>query len=226
MSQPTRAGRRMLAGPRAPRRRDDRQRRHDGPVRRRGRQRHAGDLHAGRGGRGPRPRAGAPGRRARRRARRAPRYRAGQRDEGARRHRPPLPRRRRPLPRLRDDGAADERPPEAFWRADLLEASDRLFDGHPRGAPAGAGHLRPTAATATPTTSRRTGSRRTAPQLAAAPAFRPDLGRPGTSPRSTGAPSPGRCWRGVWRSWPRPGRRRCSAWRTSTTCRSPSTTRW
>ena len=39
--------------------------------------------------------------------------------------------------------AADDVHANAFWHADLTEAADHLVAGHPRGAPAGAGHLRP-----------------------------------------------------------------------------------
>ena len=38
---------------------------------------------------------------------------------------------------------ADEVHANAFWHADLTEAADHLVADHPRGAPAGAGHLRP-----------------------------------------------------------------------------------
>ena len=99
-------------------------------------------------------------------------------DGGARRHRPPLPRRRRPLPRLRDDGRCRRTTvPSAL----LARRPDRGREPSSRGRSARCGRrcwspTTTTAATATPTTSRPTGSRCTAPQLAAVPSYRPDLG--------------------------------------------------
>ena len=55
----------------------------------------------------------------------APDRRAGDRDGGARRPRPPLPRRPGPVPRLRDDGTADQRPAGL-----LLAGRPRRGGGH------------------------------------------------------------------------------------------------
>ena len=97
---------------------------------------HAGHLHPRRGGRGAGPRARAPGRRQGGQPRRAPDHRAGERDEGARRHRPPLPRRGRAASATRGwSGTRRATPSRAttvkdgtFWQADLLEASDLLVE--------------------------------------------------------------------------------------------------
>ena len=175
----------------------------------RGRRRHAADLHARRGGRGPGPRAGAPGRRARRPARSAPRGRAGRGDGGARRHRPPLPRRRRTLARLGDDGAADQRP--AGRRSGGPTCSRRP----PRSCavvrevrPQVLRHLRhqrrvrpPRPHPGAPGRDVRHGTGRCA-RLPARP--RSGLGR---AEGVLGVPSPGRCSRGASRSWPRPAGR-------------------
>ena len=84
--------------------------------------------------------------------------------------------------------AADDVHDNAFWNADLTEAADHLVAGDPRGPARRCwSPTTSSAATATPTTSRPTGSRCTPPQLAAVPSYRRDLGEPGTSPRSTGA---------------------------------------
>ena len=115
------------------------------------RPRHAGDLHARRGGRDPRAGAGPARRRRGRPARRLPDRRAGRRLRRAGRHRPPVPRRRRPLPRLGDDGPApptstpgrsgrptSTRPPGTWWRScgrsarrSLVTYDPNGFYGHP-----------------------------------------------------------------------------------------------
>ena len=56
-------------------------------------------------------------------ARRAPHHRARRGDDGARRDRPPVPRRPGPVPRLRHDGAPPNDRPDCFWQADLDEAA-------------------------------------------------------------------------------------------------------
>ena len=119
----------------------------------------------------------------------APRAGAGRRDGGARRHRPPLPRRRRSLARLGDDGAADQRTARGVLAGRPARGVRRGLRGRARGAPAGAAsRTTATAATGTPTTSRRTASRRTAARSPRPRRSGPTWDRRGTSRRSTGPP--------------------------------------
>ena len=147
--------------PRAPRRRDDRHRRDDGPLRRR---------------RAPTSRwsPARSARRARSTCRRWPRSPPPQADQlggyrhrgagaglrGAGRHRPPVPRRRRPVPRLRDDGHRRQRAPaRVLGRRPGRGGRGRCSRSSARSARRWWSPTTPTAATATPTTSRPTGSR-------------------------------------------------------------------
>ena len=172
-------------GPRPSRRRVDRARGDDGEVRRRRPRRHARDVHGRRARRDPGARARAPRQRPRRRPGRAPPGRARSGDGGARRHRPPLPRRVRHLPRLRHEVARrrlchpgrrgtrqrvlERRPPEAAdhlvtiireVRPQVLVTYDQFGGyGHPDHIQA---HRVATYATT----------------LAAVPSYRKDLGEP------------------------------------------------
>ena len=117
-------------------------------------------------------------------------HRIGELADGAwraRRHRPPFPRRPRPLPGLRDDGRRRRTTgPDCFWQADLDEAAGHWSRSSARYArrswsptTTNGGYGHPDHIQAHRVAMR-------AAELAADPAYRRDLGGRTPSPRSTG----------------------------------------